>query len=857
MAVRTRRAAAASISVAVALGGAAAVAHAATGDVLYVNNATTANCSDTATGAGSATSPFCTIQAAANAAVPGDMVQIASGGYFGSVSVTTSGTVTAPIVYEPAIGASVAIQPTRGSRGPALTLSGASYVSFEGWTDPSTAGTLSIDGTAVTGSSHVTFDHLDSGFHVLGNSNNVTISRDWIGSAPGTSLAGVTLAPGSSDVKITTNMLFNAAPIIVSGASDVDITSNTTDGFFGGTAISVAESSTGVSIENNVVSSPYESNINEVDVDSSSAPGTTLDYNVVSPINDYNMPVVGVRPYAWAGVAYASAAALYQATGQAEHDSNDDALMDGGEDRTAAGPEINSANGNAPGMMPTDVGSDTCSQDPTVAVTGVGSPDYCSRGAVQLTYTSASVSAAAAPVGALSASLSSSMNQAFAGTNMLTPEPTPAVSYTIAWGDGQSQTVQGSSTAAATATMHTYPRAGTYKIIDTANLTNGTTTSTTTTFSTAGTDYVPMVPTRLLDTRSGTGGYMGRLSEGHCYALPVTGEDGIPGTATAVELNVTATDTVSNGYVAVGAQNPTFSNLNYLGGQTVANTVIAPVQPDGTIEVCVEGDANTQADIVMDAFGYFDASGTSGFAPVTPDRLLDTRNGTGAAEAMIGPNRGVSVQITGRDGIPANAAAVAVHVTAVDATGNGWIGAVPDASPAPTTSITNYFRGQTVSNTVIVPIAADGKIELYNGSPRGSVDLIADAAGYFAPGANDAYVPIAPTRVLDTRGQGSPVAAKGTFTWSMQPGLPHQIPANAIALTNITLTDETANGYITAFPAGTAVPNTSNLNYLAHQNIAGLSILSTTGSDDDASIYNGSTGTTDVILDEFGYFASS
>ena len=42
----------------------------------------------------------------------------------------------------------------------------------------------------------------------------------------------------------------------------------------------------------------------------------------------------------------------------------------------------------------------------------------------------------------------------------------------------------------------------------------------------------------------------------------------------------------------------------------------------------------------------------------------------------------------------------------------------------------NFTAGQTVPNLVIVPVGADGKIRLYNGSP-GTVQLIADIAGYY------------------------------------------------------------------------------------------------------------------------------
>lgn len=140
-----RRAIAAAVSVSMALGTSVAVAHAdEASSTLYVNNATTANCTDTGSGAGSAATPFCSVQAAANAAVAGDTVQIASGAY-AAATISSAGTAQAPIVFQ-AFGPTgrVTIAPT-STGGPALTFDGASYVSFEGKYTTGETNTLFID----------------------------------------------------------------------------------------------------------------------------------------------------------------------------------------------------------------------------------------------------------------------------------------------------------------------------------------------------------------------------------------------------------------------------------------------------------------------------------------------------------------------------------------------------------------------------------------------------------------------------------------------------------------------------------------------------------------------------------------
>jgi hypothetical protein len=52
-------------------------------------------------------------------------------------------------------------------------------------------------------------------------------------------------------------------------------------------------------------------------------------------------------------------------------------------------------------------------------------------------------------------------------------------------------------------------------------------------------------------------------------------------------------------------------------------------------------------------------------------------------------------------------------------------------------------------------------------------------------------------------------------------------PAGACLVTNLTAVDETADGYVTAYPAGTSLPAMSNLDYLDGQTLAGLALLAT------------------------------
>ena len=125
--------------------------------------------------------------------------------------------------------------------------------------------------------------------------------------------------------------------------------------------------------------------------------------------------------------------------------------------------------------------------------------------------------------------------------------------------------------------------------------------------------------------------------------------------------------------------------------------------------------------------------------------------------------------------------------------------------------------------------------------------------------ASGAYQPLVPARVLDTRnGTGAPkapVAANGTVALQVtgQGGVPNS-GVGAVVL-NVTLTQPTAGGYITVYPAGQSRPTASNLNFQAGQTIPNL-VVATVGTGGSVNLYNGSGGTVHLIADVAGYFLS-
>src|SRR5262249_35858977 len=131
--------------------------------------------------------------------------------------------------------------------------------------------------------------------------------------------------------------------------------------------------------------------------------------------------------------------------------------------------------------------------------------------------------------------------------------------------------------------------------------------------------YGAVPPTRILDTRPS-----GKLAAGMVVPLQLTGRAGVPAGATAVTLNLTATEADGPGYLTAfpcDAPRPNASNVNYVAGQNVANLVTVKLAADGRI--CIYAFATTH--VLADIAGYYGAGGNAGLFPTSPTRILDTR----------------------------------------------------------------------------------------------------------------------------------------------------------------------------------------------------------------------------------------
>ena len=403
----------------------------------------------------------------------------------------------------------------------------------------------------------------------------------------------------------------------------------------------------------------------------------------------------------------------------------------------------------------------------------------------------------------------------------------------------------------------------------TATDAEGLTATTTFTVSVqAGTDYIPLSPSRLADSRpahttiDGLYAGTGPLDVGATLDLAVAGRGGVPSDAVAATLNVTVTEPTAPGFATVypcGEERPTASNVNFDAGATVPNAVIAKLGDTGANKghVCIY--ASQPLHLVVDVNGAFPP--TTSYKAINPARVIDTReshttvDGQQQGTGSVGDASVTAIQITGRAGVPADATAVALNVTVTEPTLAGYATVYPCGGQPPTASNLNYTPGLTVPNLVVSKIGDNGTVCVF---AQSSLHLVADVNGYFP--AATTFSALLPARLLDSRpnqptvdGQsaGAGVRPLGSVTVVRVAGR-GGVPANAAtAVLNVTVTEPAAAGFVTVYPCGITQPLASNLNFTTGQTVPNA-VISKIGTDGDVCLFTSQD--THLVVDVTGYF---
>jgi hypothetical protein len=125
-----------------------------------------------------------------------------------------------------------------------------------------------------------------------------------------------------------------------------------------------------------------------------------------------------------------------------------------------------------------------------------------------------------------------------------------------------------------------------------------------------GASFTALTPTRIVDTRFGTGGFSTPLGQGGTMVVTVAGNGGVPTMASttppkAVVLNVTVEGATAASDLMVwpdGASTPVASDLNFRRGQTVPNLVVVKLSAGGKIDI--RNDFGSTS-VIVDVVGWY------------------------------------------------------------------------------------------------------------------------------------------------------------------------------------------------------------------------------------------------------------
>jgi uncharacterized delta-60 repeat protein len=301
-----------------------------------------------------------------------------------------------------------------------------------------------------------------------------------------------------------------------------------------------------------------------------------------------------------------------------------------------------------------------------------------------------------------------------------------------------------------------------------------------------------------------------------------------------------------------GSLDTTFGTGGYVSGDGGNGVVL---QSDG--KIVVAGCAlNPICDFML---ARYESGIRQRFVPVTPCRVVDTRNPSGpfGGPSLTGGATRAFVIPSGVCGIPATARAYSLNVTVVPYGFLGYLTLWPTGASQPLVSTLNAYDGQATANAAIMPAGTSGSISAY---ATNDTDLILDINGYFLNTISDAallFHPLTPCRVADTRNPPGPLNGP-ILTGGETRAFPILssacgIPATAQAyVLNATVVPSGLLAYLTLWPAGTTQPFVSTLNAYDGQVTANMAIVPAGAG---GAINAFATQNTHLVLDVTGYFA--
>jgi len=257
--------------------------------------------------------------------------------------------------------------------------------------------------------------------------------------------------------------------------------------------------------------------------------------------------------------------------------------------------------------------------------------------------------------------------------------------------------------------------------------------------------YLPVAAKRVLDTRSGLGGFTGKLGPRQEVSFNVSAARPTADPVSAVVLDVTVPAYSPGGSLSVYP-----SGTRWDGRVTMSLMYEITNQQQLTVSLGADGgvtirrNAGYSLNVVVDVLGFYvggTATGTGKFAPAN-SRVLDTRTGLGAEQGSLGAGHKLTLALAGHGGIPAGGAtAVIANVAVLEPLRVGQLAITDGDGSQATTPIRFSGFGDwspTTQTERVLKLGTDGTLTFTNTSGT-AIQLIVDVFGYFLRGGETSY----------------------------------------------------------------------------------------------------------------------
>lgn len=243
-------------------------------------------------------------------------------------------------------------------------------------------------------------------------------------------------------------------------------------------------------------------------------------------------------------------------------------------------------------------------------------------------------------------------------------------------------------------------------------------------------------------------------------------------------------------------------------------------------------------------------------------RMVDTRYGGpfGNHLGAVHGGSGITPLFTGPGSkVPTTATAVVVSLTASAATAGGGLTVYAAGHTRPGTTALQFTTARSVTNTAIIPLSSAGRGAVFNTASGGSVHVLVDVSGYYAPTATPGggvYHGLSSSvRLVDTttgafgNHHGAVPAHQGILPRLSQGEVPAS--ADSVAVT-ITAINAKKSGTIFAYRLDEPRNYFALVHFVAGQRVSAFAVLRLQAG--RVAVVNNSGGTVDIRVDVAGYY---